>query len=805
MTHHARVAVVGGGIYGCGLLHQLVEKGWNDAVLIEKSDLTAGSTWHAAGFCTHYSFDPTHLFMRQFSTNLYRQLEHRDNEPTGYHRCAGLRITHDPDRIDEFRHGISVGRQAGIDFELVGPSEIAAIFPLMGVQGLLGGLYEPTDGYVDPAQTTHAMARMARRGGARIFRNSPVESIERHSSGEWRLVTPSSEFIAEHIVIATGFWANEVGKMIGLDLPVTPMLHQYLVTDDHPDVAACAPNAIPLVRHHDFQWYTRRERDGLILGAYERTPQTWSVDGVPKEFGMDLMPAELERVESLMADAVERIALLDEAGIKAVVHGPVSYSADGQPLIGPAPGLNNAWLACGSGFGIGEGAGAGKLLAEWIVEGQPPMHMGSFDPRRFGGYADRDYRIEKAVEVFAMQFATHYPLEERLAGRPQKTTPIHDLLKRQGARFGCIRGWERTNYFSAQDLPDALSFRRTGWFDAVAREVGAVSGYAGVIDASGFSKLAVRGVDAEAYLSGLSANRLPQRIGGIRLCHCLNRKGTVECEFTVAKLGDESFYLVYAAAAEQHHLDWLRRHLPQTADVSIDNVTENRGVLGLAGPASRDILSRLTDTDLNDEAFAPLTAKLLMAAGRQVLVMRVSYTGELGWELHHDIQDHAHLYRALKSIDSMDAPSDFGFYAMNSMRMEMGYKAWASELTVENTAWELGLDRFVATEKRNFIGRRALLEQRDSGIERRLFLAEVDTADSDAIGGEAVFANDMRAGAALSGAYGHRAGCSLAFLLLPNRTSIRSENLQVEILGTMCSARILGDAGYDTQNRTMRS
>lgn len=803
MTLHTRVAIVGGGIYGCGLLLQLVEKGWHDVTLLEKTELTAGSTWHAAGFCTHYSFSPTHLFMRQFSTDLYRRLQQEETTPTGYHRCRGLRITHDPDRLDEFRHGISVGRQMGIDFELIGPSEISEVFPLMDTKDLLGALYEPTDGYVDPAQTTNAMARLAREGGARVLRQAPVEAIDCLPSGEWRLRTAEHVVIAEHVVLAPGFWANQVGQLLGLNLPITPLLHQYIVTEDHPEISACAADSIPLVRHHDFQWYTRRERDGLILGAYEENPQTWSIDGVPKNFGMELMDPELERVAHLMADAMERIPVLNEVGIKTTIHGPVSYSADGQPLIGPAPELRNAWLACGSGFGIGEGAGAGKLLAEWIVEGQPPMHMGVFDPRRFGGYTDRDYRVAKAIEVFACQFATHYVLEERPAGRPRKTTPIYDRLQRAGARFGCVYGWERANWFASGDEAHTLSFHRTEWFDAVAREVSALSGHAGVIDLSGFSKLMVRGTDAAGFLDRLCANRPPSRTGEIRLCHGLNHRGTVECEFTITLVGENEYYLVYAAAAEQHHIDWLQQQLSPGLDVSLENLTESRAVLGLAGPASRDILTQLTDADLGNAAFPWLSARKIDVAGHPVLAMRVSYSGELGWELHHDMDDQPAIYDALKSVTA--APADFGFYAMNSMRMEKAYVAWGSELTVENTAWELGLDRFVVLEGRDFIGRDALLVQREAGVTRRLCYAEVDTVDSDIIGGESAFRDGNRVGVAISGAYGHRVGKSLAFLLLPNESNQQETVFSVEVLGQMCAARPLPLPAWDAQNRLPRT
>lgn len=805
MTIHARVAIIGGGIYGCGLAHQLVEKGWHDVVVVEKNELTAGSTWHAAGFCTHYSFNLTHVFMRKFSTELYRRLELEGIEPTGYHRCAGLRVTSDPDRIDEFRHGASVGRQLGIDFEIIGPREIEEICPLMNTTGVAGALFEPIDGYVDPAQATHAMARLARAGGAKILRHNPVLSIERTSSGEWRLTTPSEVIVAEQIVIAAGFWANEIGRMIGLDLPIVPMLHQYLVTEDHEAVKACEPDSIPLIRHHDHQWYVRRERDGLVLGAYESTPQAWSVDGVPPEFGMELLEPDLDRIEHLMRDAIERIPVLGEAGIKTTVHGPISYTPDGQPLVGPAPGMRNAWIAAGSGFGIGEGAGAGRLLAEWMVEGAPPMHMLAFDPRRFGAYADRDYRIDKAIEVFSLQFATHYPLEEREAARPRKTTAIYERLKSAGARFGCAYGWERANWFASENEPHTLSFRRTEWFEAVARECTALHENAGVIDLSGFTKYRVSGRDAQRSLESMSANRLPGKVGDIRLCHFLNGDGKVECEFTICRTGAEAFYLVCAAVAERHHLDWLVHHTDSGADVCYENLTESRGVLGIAGPNSRAILQPVCDADLSNENFPWLTAKVVTAAGVEVTAMRVSYTGELGWELHHRAEDQITLYDALMSGDAEVAPVNVGFYALNSLRMEKAYKAWGVELTVENTAWELGLDRFVSLGDRDFIGRDALIAQREGGLDKRFVYLEIEAGESDAIGGEALLAGDELVGVMVSGAYGHRVGKSLGFGLLDVVKLAAGRSLEAEIVGVRRRIRVIDEPAFDRRSRCPRA
>ena len=805
MTVHARVAIIGGGIYGCGLLYQLVEKGWRDVVLLEKNELTAGSTWHAAGFCTHYTFNATHGVMRKVSTELFARLEQEGSEPTGYHRCQGLRITSDRDRMDEFRHGLSVGRQFGIDFEMVGPSEIAELCPILRTDGLVGGIFEPLDGYVDPAQATHAMARLARAGGARILRESPVTGIERMGSGEWRLETPSEEIIAEHIVIAAGIWSNEVGALIGLDLPIVPMLHQYLVTEDHPDIQAFEVDTLPFVRHHDQQWYVRRERDGLILGAYESTPQTWSVDGVPPEFGMELLPADLDRIEHLILAAVEQVPVLGEAGIKTVVHGPISYTPDGQPLIGPAPGITNAWIAAGSGFGIGEGPGAGLMLAEWITEGAPPMHMLAFDPRRFGRYADKSYRIEKAVEVFSLQFATHYPHEEREAGRPSKQTPIYPQLATKGAHFGAAYGWERANWFATEGESHELSFRRTQWFDAVGDECRAMSEAVGVVDLSGFTKYRVTGRDAGRTLDRLSANRLPRVPGPIRLCHFLNDKAGVECEFTVTRIDEHEWYLVCAAVAEQHHRDWLLSHAEPGSDFHIENLSESHGVLGVGGPRSRELLTSLTRTDLGNDAFPWLSARSIELAGVHVQAMRVSYAGELGWEIHHALEDQAGIYAAVCDRGEPLRLRDVGFYALNSMRMEKAYKAWGVELTVENTPWELGLDRFIALDGRDFIGRGALIAQHESGVERKTAFVEIDAHESDPIGGEAVFRGETMIGVMLSGAYGHRVGKSLGFALVEQRFTAVGTNLSVEIIGERRTATVIAEPAFDPRHARPRA
>nr|MBX2840028.1 hypothetical protein [Gammaproteobacteria bacterium] len=472
------------------------------------------------------------------------------------------------------------------------------------------------------------------------------------------------------------------------------------------------------------------------------------------------------------------------------------------PLIGPAPGLPNVWLACGSGFGIGEGAGAGKLLAEWIVEGVPPMHMGAFDPRRFGDYADKEYRVAKAIEVFANQFATHYPLEERAAGRPSKTSPVYSLLQDAGAIFGCVYGWELANWFADQATTQTLSFRRTEWFEAVARECDQVANAVGVIDLSGFCKFEISGVGAEKFLDRLSSNRIPSQIGEIRLCYFLNHSGTIECEFTISKFGDDRYYLNGAAAAEQHHLDWLNAHHSESDDCVLTNLTQARAVIGLCGPASRTVLSNLTSADLGNTTFPWLTGRWIRVLGYDVWAMRMSYTGELGWELHCLPE---HQLAIMHNLLENESVGHFGFYAMNALRMEKGYPAWGAELTIENTPWEMQLHRFVDMENRAFMGRTALQKVMHAQSGQRLVLCTLETKDSDAIGGEAIFQNGCRVGVLLSGAYGHRVRRSLGFALLNDKVDLDAGSLTAEILGEWLSLQTLDQCPYDPQNHLPRS
>jgi len=807
MRSHARVVVIGGGAMGVSLLYHLAKRGWSDVVLVEKNELTAGSTWHAAGLCTHFAHNPTIMDMRATSVRLYRDiLPAETGLATGFHACGALRVTRSAERMEEFRHVRGLGRFLGYDFNILTPQELKDIYPLCETEGLLGAIHEPHDGHVDPTQATNAMAAGARSLGAAIYRRNPVEAIARAASGEWIVKTKNGEIRAEHIVNAAGTWCREIGAMMGLDLPVVPMLHQYLVTDRVPEIAertAAGAPELPMIRDPEESWYLRQERDGYIVGPYEKNAVPWAVDGVPPNFGMELLPPDLDRVEHIVLQAMARVPAVADAGIKTVVNGPITFTPDANPLIGPAFGLPNAWLLTGSSMGVMEGGGAGDFLADWIVEGAPPRDALAVDARRFGSYADRAYRLDKAVECFGLQFGVHYPFEERAAGRPRRATPIHGRQVAAGAVFGCAYGWERPNWFSTDGAEARLTFRRPGWFDAVRAECLAMRDSVGLADLSAFSKFDVTGAGAADFLESLGANRPPRRLGRIGLTHALTVAGGVASEFTVTKLAEDRFYLTGAAAAERHDEDLLRARAAEFPGVEVVNRTEATGILGVMGPNVRDLLSALTDADLGDSAFPWLSAAEIDIAGIALRALRVSYVGELGWELHAPLDAMAQLYDALAAAGRRLDLRPFGAYAVNAMRLEKGYRAWGLDLTTERTPVEAGLDFLVRTEGRDFIGREALLARQESADSWRMVLLEVEQRDGlDPFYAHTVLQDDQPVGMVTSGGFGHRTGKLLALAYLTPKAS--AETFDVEILGETVLARPLSAVPYDPENRKLR-
>ncbi len=805
MTLNAQVLIIGGGAMGVSLLYHLARAGWTDVVLTEKNDLTHGSTWHAAGLCTHFAHNPTIQELRATSVRLYRDILPEETGGTcGFHRSGAMRITSNPDRMDEFAHVVGLSKFTGYDLRLLTtPEEVAALHPLARTEGILGGIFEPDDGHVDPTLATNAMAQVARSRGATILRRNPVTAIRREG-GHWRVETAHEVIRARHIVNAAGTWGWEVGRMMGANVPSVPVLHQYLVTDTVPAVAeriAAGLPELPMIRDPEQSWYVRQERDGLILGPYERDARPWSVDGVPPDFGAELMPPDLDRVEHIILAAMARIPALETGGIKSVVNGPITFTPDANPLIGPAHGLPDAWLLTGSSMGVMEGGGAGWFLAHWMTHGAPPMDALAVDSRRFGAWADRDYRVQKAVECFGLQFGVHYPHEERPAARGRRLSALHDRMLARGAVMGAAHGWERPNWFSDRAGDAAVpTFRRANWFAHVAREVATVTTAAGLADLSFLSKFEVSGPDARAFLGGLGANRAPGG-GRIGLTHVLTPAGGTQAEFTVSALSEGTFYLTSAAAAEEMDEDLLRSRAAGL-DVRIANVTERWGVVGLMGPLSRTILSGLTSADLG-AGFPWLSVREIEVAGLPVRALRVSYVGELGWELHAARDDLAALFDAVDAAGRPQGLGCFGAYAMNSMRLEKGYPAWGADFTTERTPAETGAGSLIRPEGRDFAGRQALLSRMAAEERWEMVLLAVDAEGADPFYSHPVFHQGRAVGIVTSGGWGHRTHQALALAYLRER-GLR-DGLSVEILGRARPARVLEAPPFDPLNERMKA
>ncbi len=806
MQTSARVVIIGGGVMGCSLLYHLSKLGWNDAVLIEKNELTAGSTWHAAGLCTHFAHNLTIMHMRAYSARLYSKiLEQETKQPVSFHQTGALRMTCSGERMDEFRHVQGIGKFAGFDFNILTPLELKDIYPLTTIDNIIGAIHEPSDGHVDPSQATHAMATGARANGATIVRNCKVTDIKKHSNGEWNVTTEKGDIRAEHIVNAAGTWTYEVGRMMGIDLPVVPMLHQYVVTDSVKEVESI-DRELPIIRDPEESWYVRQEGDGFIIGSYERNGKPWSIDKVPDDFGMELLPPDLDAVEPILLKAMDRIPMLGSAGIKTVVNGPITFTPDASPLIGPAFRLDNAWLLTGSSMGVMEGGGAGKFMAEWMVGEEPPMDPLAIDSRRFGGYADRDYRISKAIESFGEQFAIHYPFEERPAGRNNKCTPIHATLDHHGAVFGTAYGWERPNWFAKkhQSRESALSFRRCSWFENVGVECRTVRDSVGLADMSVFAKFEVRGKDAEAFMRTLGANTPPRDIGSIKLIHVLTHSGGVLSEFTVTQTDENSFYLTSAAAAERQDHALLNYHAKQFSDVTVKCISEQIAVLAIMGPNARDLLGQICDDDISNTALPWFSAKNISVAGIQLKAFRISYVGELGYELHHPTHEQQHLFDVLTEEGEKFDLGLFGAFAMNAMRLEKGYPAWGLDFTTERTPIESSIEKLVKLDEREFVGREALQRHDARPDEKRMALVEITGVGPDPFYSHPVFLHDKVIGIVTSGAYGHRTEKKLALAYVDaGKKSTCDDTLEVEIIGEKCPAMILDRPPYDPKNKRL--
>jgi dimethylglycine dehydrogenase len=811
MKNKAKVVVIGGGVVGVSALYHLAKKGWGeDVVLLEKGELTSGSTWHAAGLLPLFNMSYSVGQVHKYSVNLYRQLEEETGQPVGFAQVGNLRLAMNDDRMDEYHQYAATARTIGIDVRFLTPEEIASLWPLCNTEGLVGGIFHPEDGYIQPADLTQALAKGARARGATIYRNTAVLNIEQATSGGWVVETEKGSITCDHVISATGNYARKTGAMVGLDIPVIPVEHQYIVTEAHPALQQRKKEGLPemgVLRESDGSWYLREENNGFILGPYEKGAPACYVDGPDPRAEYELFQEDIERLEPHIEAAMNRVPAFGEVGIKKVYNGAIAYTPDGNPIIGPAWDLDNFWLNEGHSFGITAAGGAGWQLAEWIVEGEPTIDMLGVEPRRFGDYATKKYLVEKNEEAYSHVFIIHYPDEERPGARPLRTAPCYERMEARGAVFGQKFGWERPNFFATDGMPqeDDWSFRRSRWFEAVRREVANTTENVGLLDMTAFAKCRVSGPSAEAFLDSFVANSLPQKVGGLSLAHALNTRGGVHSEFTIRREPGDSFYLVSAGALQRLDHDYLKKHMPRDGSVQFTQLTGAFGVLVLAGPKARVLLERVTDADLSNEAFRWLTAQDIVVGMAPVNAMRVNFVGELGWELHHPIEYQNHIFDALFAAGEDLGLRPFGIRAMDSMRLEKSYRMVGTELSIEYSAYESAMDRFVKPDKGDFLGRDALLAWQESGMSNRLVTLEVhDIDDADALGNNALLKDGELVGRATGGGYGFRIGKSLALGMVKPELAKPGSQLEIEILGRSHAATVIPDSPFDPKNERLR-
>ena len=811
MQSHARAVVIGGGIVGVATLYHLVKKGWSDVVLVERRELTSGSTWHAAGLLPLFNMSYSVGQLHKYSVSLYRTLEEETGQDVGLRQVGNIRLATSADRMDEYRQYAGVARTIGVNVEFLTPGEVQALWPLCVTDGLVGAIRHPDDGYVQPADLTQALARGARAGGGTIHRNTTVTGIEQKRNDEWIVRTDRGDITCEHVISATGNFARRTGAMVGLDIPVIPVEHQFIVTEPHGAIQERRAQDLPemgVLRESDGSWYMREERGGLLLGPYEKGAPACYVDGPSEDCEYELFPDDLDRLMPHIESAIRRVPAFAEAGVKEVYNGAIPYTPDGSPIVGPAWGRRNFWLNEGHSFGITAAGGAGWQLAEWIVEGEPTIDMLGVDPRRFGDYASKAYLRRKNEEAYANVFTVHYPDEERPAARPLRTAPCYERMKARGAVFGQKFGWERPNWFAPEGVAqeDHWSFRRSRWFRHVGNECRNVAENVGLLDMTAFAKARISGAGAEAFLDRLVANRLPKEVGRVALCHALAPNGGVHSEFTIQREGSDCFYLVSAGAFQRLDHDWIRRHMPRDGSVQLENLTGAMGVLVVAGPKSRDLLARVCDAPLDNAHFPWLTAREASVGLAPAKLMRLDFVGELGWEIHHGIEYQNHIFDALMEAGADTGLAPFGLRAMDSLRVEKSYRLVGTELSIEYAALESGLDRFVHPDKGDFIGRDRLLAWRDRGFENAFVTLEVYGLEgADPLGNNPVYADGNLVGRSTGGNYGFRLNRSLALAMVRPDLAVRGGSLEIEVLGERYEASVLPESPYDPENSKLRA
>ena len=838
MKTQARVVVIGGGVVGVSTLYHLAKKGWSDVVLVERKELTSGSTWHAAGLLPLFNLSYSVGQIHKYSVKLYGELEAETGQHVGFSKVSNIRVARTKDRWDEFMYYAGIAETIGVKVNKLTPQQLKELWPLCEIDGIIGAIQHPDDGYIQPADLTQALAKGARNRGAEIYRNTTVTAIDQLPSGEWLVKTDKGDITCEHVVSCSGNFARKTGAMVGLEIPVIPVEHQYIVTEPSPLIRERQAKGLPemgVLREADSSWYLREENGGFVLGIYEKGAPCCYMDGPSDQSEYELFQGELERLEPYIETAIARVPAFGELGIKKVYNGAIAYTPDGSPIIGPAWDRKNFWLNEGHSFGVTAAGGAGWQLAEWIVDGEPTIDMMGVDPRRFGPYASKGYLKEKNEEAYANVFTMHYPEEERAAARPLKRTPCYDRMKDLGAVFGSVYGWERPGWFAPKgyalaekDLnrPDVLlnhnhaaptddgrivekwSFRRSNAFRFVGEECRNVMDNVALQDMSAFAKMEVSGPGARAWLDSILANRIPKKMGRIALCHLLTKLGGVRAEFTVYEWAPGRFYLVSAGAYERHDHDTLYKLLPKDGWVKLNAITTRLGVLVLAGPNARKVLQKLTSADLSNEAFPWLSGQAISVGHTSCHALRVNFVGELGFEFHHPIEQQIALFDLLMEAGKEFGIKPYGIKAMSSLSIEKSYRLVPRELSIEYSAFESGLDRFVHPNKGQFLGRDALVAGREKGLNWNFVTMEVHSvtdSDSDTRGSEPIYSKGKLVGRATNGGFGWRVNKSLALGMVKPEFATLGYELDIKILDKIFKASVIAESPYDADNLKLRA
>jgi dimethylglycine dehydrogenase len=806
MKSQTRAVVIGGGIAGCSTLYHLTQEGWTDVVLVERDELTSGTTWHSAAQVTNFGMNQTMVGLKSHSIALYKELAEDPDYPINYHHAdGGIRLANTDAQMDGYRHFASMARGMGVEFEVLDAEECARRHPLITTDNLVGGLWDPLDGDIDPAQLCQALARRARKAGAEVYRHTPVTGLTQRPDESWIVHTEKGDIACEVVINAGGYRVNEIGAMMGVHHPVMSMEHQYFLTEPIQAIAD-AGHRMPLLRCPISDYYCRQEKQGLLVGFYEQDCKTWGMDGIDPHFANALCPDDLDRITDVLEGAFARMPALMETGIHTVINGPITYTIDGAPLVGQIPGKRNAYCAIGMRAGLGEGGGHGWLLAQLIVHGEACYDTWCLDPRRFTGHGNIELTALMAIQEYQNEFRFHFPHEHRPAGRPIKTTPLTPVMAAAGAEFTMVNGWERVDFIKpSPDFHETHGFRFNEIFDLVAKEVEAVQKRAGICEVNGFNRFELTGNGVHDFLDRMMCGRVNRKPGRVGLGYLLNHHGMLKTEATIANLPDGRVWYGSAAASEFHDMDWLQSHLIPEDDVQIRSRTNEYTILVLAGPRSRDILSKASRADWSKEAFPWLSVRECFIGIAPAVVMGVSFSGELAYEIHiPNNQLHA-AWNALNTAGAEHGLSIFGARAVESMRLEKGYLHWKADILTEFDPFETGLDRFVKLDKGDFVGRDALLKRADEGPKRKFVTLHVDGEVAPAHGGASVMLEGRVAGTVTSGDWGHRVGKNLAYAFLEPELAAEGTKVEIDIIGTMTPATVIPAGPHDPGNGLVRS